>query len=146
MVEMIVALASACIVILATSIIIIYGQRSLDQGYQQMNLQRDASYAMLKMKQSIRGATQAQLDEDGNGVKIYHNTEWIRFWFVPGTKNLLYQLEGEEPQELLGGIVESATFAIDSVKQNTVTVYLGLKNDDCEAQTSSTIMMRNHGA
>jgi hypothetical protein len=146
LVEIIVALAAASIVILATAIILIFGQRSLDHEWRQANLQRDASYAMLKMKRSIRSATKAELEEYGSVVKIYRNSGWIKYKFVPGQKDLLYQLEGKEGQILLDGVVESATFGIDSAAHNTVTVGLKLKNSESETQISSTIMMRNYGS
>jgi len=146
LIEIIVALAAAFIVLLATAIILIFGQKSLDHGWRQVNLQRDASYAMLKMKQSIRNAAKAELEEDGSVVKIYRNSGWIKYKFVPGQKNLLCQLKGEQGQILLDGIVESVTFGIDPATHNTVTVGLNLKKNDCQAQISSTIMMRNYGA
>jgi len=146
LVEIIVTLAAASIVFFATAIILIFGQRSLDHGWRQATLQREASYAILKMKQSIRNAVKAELEEDGSVIKIYHSSGWIKYKFVPGQKDLLYQLEGEQEQALLDGIVESITFWIDPITHNTVTVGLNLKNNDCQAQISSTIMMRNYGS
>jgi Tfp pilus assembly protein FimT len=143
LVELAIAFATAAIVFFATGTIMVFGQRSLNRGWQQANLQREASLAMLKMKQSIRGATNATLDEDGNGVKIYHSAGWIRFWFVPGPKDLRYQLEGEQEQTLLDGVVEQADFAVDASK---VTVDLALLEDDYEARLVTTTMMRNFTA
>jgi hypothetical protein len=146
LVEIILTLAAASIVLFATAIILIFGQRSLDHGWRQANLQREASYAILKMKQSIRNAARAELEEDGSVIKIYHSSGWIKYKFVPDQKDLLYQLEGEQEQTLLDGIVESVTFGTDPVTNNTVTVGLNLKNSDCQAQISSTILMRNYGS
>lgn len=143
LIELVVAFSMACIVFFATATILVFGQRSLNHGWQQANLQRDTSYAMLKMKQSIRGATLATLDGDGNGVKIFHTAGWIRFWWLPGPKDLLYQLEGEDQQLLLDGVVDNADFNVDGSK---VTVGLELQNGDCEAQLSTTTMMRNYAA
>jgi hypothetical protein len=98
---------------------------------------------MLKMKQSIRVGKQAVPDADGQGVKIYHAAGWVHFWFVPGQKDLRYQLEGEPEQTLLDGVVNVATFDVNST---TVEVDFELQNGDCEAQLSSTTMMRNYPA
>lgn len=144
LVELIIALAAACIVLSATAIILIFGQRSLSHEWQQVNLQRDASFAMQKMKQSIRSATKAQLENDGNGLRIYNDAGWIKFWCVSGQKNLLYQLKDEDPQTLLDGTVKSATFVIGGAA-NTVTIDLDVKSGDCETQITSTTMMRNFG-
>lgn len=145
LVELIIALAAACIVLSATAIILIFGQNSLSREWQQVNLQRDASYAMLKIKQSVRSATKAELEGSGDGVKIYNDAGWIRFWYVSGQKNLLYQLKDADPQILLDGTVESATFLIDGAAANTVTIDLDLKKGDSETQITSTTMMRNYG-
>jgi Tfp pilus assembly protein PilW len=142
-VELMVGLSAALIVFFATAIMMVFGQRSLNRGWEQANLQRDASYAMLKVKQAIRGGVMAQLDGDGNGVKIYHAAGWIRFWYVPAHKDLRYQFEGEEERTLLDGVVSSATFAIDPVTSKTVTVGFELQSGGSETQMSSTTLMRN---
>ncbi len=143
LIELVIAFSAACIVFFAMAIIMVFGQRSLNRGLQQANLQRDASYANLKIKQSIKGATQAQLDMDGNGVTIYHGAGWIRFWFLPGQKDLRYQLDGEDEQTLLDGVVEQADFNVDGSK---VIVGLELLDGNCEARFVSTTMMRNYSA
>jgi hypothetical protein len=143
---MMVALVGAIIVLLATAIIMVFGQRSLNRGWQQANLQRDAAYAMLKVKQSIRTGTQAELDGDGLGVKIYHNAGWIRFWFVPGQKDLRYQIEGGDERTLLNNVVENATFEVDSTTHKTATVAFELQDGASETQLSSTTLMRNYAA
>ncbi len=146
LVEMMVALVGALIVLLATAIILVFGQRSLNHGWQQANLQRDAAYVMLKVKQSIRTGTKAELDGDGRGVKIYHNAGWIRFWFVPGHKDLRYQIEGAEEQTLLNNVVQNATFEVCPTTHKTATVAFELQDGDCKTQLSSTTLMRNYVA
>jgi prepilin-type N-terminal cleavage/methylation domain-containing protein len=143
LIELVVALSLACIVFFAAATILVFGQKSLNRGWEQANLQRDASYAMLKMKQSIRSATQATLDEDGNGVKIFHTAGWIRFWWLPGPKDLLYQLEGEDQQLLLDGVAEQAHFTVGG---NKVTIDLTLENNNYQTHLLSTTMMRNYAA
>jgi prepilin-type N-terminal cleavage/methylation domain-containing protein len=146
LIELVVAMSAGCIVFLATAAMLFFGQKSLNHGWQQANLQRDASYAMLKIRQSIRCGNKADLEGDGEGLKIYHNATWIRFWFVPAQNNLQYQLEGEQEQILLDGVVENATFEVDPNTHRTVTVDLELRNGNCEAHFLSTAMMRNYEA
>jgi hypothetical protein len=143
--ELVVAMAAAVIVLFATAIVLVFGQRSYNHGWRQANLQRDAAYAMLKIKQSIRDATSAQLDEDGLGVKIYRPGGWIKFRFVNGSNNLQFQPEGEEEQTLLKGTVLDAAFEVDTVNHKTVTASLELADGDCQARISSTTLMRNFG-
>jgi prepilin-type N-terminal cleavage/methylation domain-containing protein len=146
LIEMMVALAAGLIVMLGTASLLALAQKSWNREWEQANLQRDVSRAMLKVKQSIRNGTQAQLDADGYGVKIHHTAGWIRFWFVPGQKDLRYQLEGETEQTLLDGIVQNATFEVDTTTNKTVTVGLELQKGACEAQLSSTTLMRNYAS
>jgi prepilin-type N-terminal cleavage/methylation domain-containing protein len=146
LIEMMVALAAGLIVMLGTASLLALAQKSWNREWDQANLQRDVSRAMLKVKQSIRNGTNAQLDADGYGVKIFHTGGWIRLWFVSGQKDLRYQLEGETEQTLLDGVVQDATFEVDATTNKTVTVGLELQKGNCEAQLSSTTMMRNYAS
>jgi len=146
MVEMLVALAAASIVILATAIIMVFGQQSYNRSWQQANLQRDAAYTMLRIKQSIRNATAAQLDEDEMGIKIFRPTGWIRFRFEQGQNDLQYQLEGEEERTLLDGRVSGATFEIDASNHKVVTVGLELAKGCCTTKMTTSTLMRNFGS
>jgi prepilin-type N-terminal cleavage/methylation domain-containing protein len=144
--EMLVALAAASVVILATAIILVFGQRSINRDWQQANLQRDAAYTMLRIKRSIRNATSVQIDTDALGIKIFRPTGWIRFRYEAGQHNLQYQLEGEEERTLLSGTVSNATFAIDTSSPKIVTVGLDLAQGVCKTRITSTTLMRNYGS
>jgi Tfp pilus assembly protein PilV len=145
LVEIIITGVAAMIIIIAVSIILVYGQNSLDSELRRVDFQRNASYAMLRMRQAIRCAKKAELEDDGNIIKIYNNSGWVKYRFDPDNKNLLFQFDGENEQILLEGIVESATFQIEPVNQNAVSYGFTLKNGDLESQNASTTMMRNYG-
>jgi hypothetical protein len=142
--EIIIALTASLIVFLATGTILVFGQKCWNREWTQTNLQRDAAHAMLKMKQSIRNGTRAELEEDGTGVKIYYTGGWIRFYSVSLQKDLRYQLDGEDERTLLDGVVENATFDVDTTTQKTVTVDIRLQDGLCKAGLLSTTMMRNY--
>jgi Tfp pilus assembly protein FimT len=145
LVELLVTILAAMIVILASAVILVFGQNSLDSEWQKVNFQREASFAMFRIKQAIRCASNAELEDDGNAIKIYNNSGWIKYRFDPDQKNLLYQFEDEDEQILLEGVVESVTFEIDPVSKNAVTFSIDLKNEDCQSSNSSKVMMRNYG-
>jgi type II secretory pathway pseudopilin PulG len=145
LVELLVTILAAMIVIMASAVILIFGQNSLDTEWRKVNFQREASYAMLRIRQAVRCASNAELEDDGNTIKIYNNSGWIKYKFDPDRKNLLYQFEDEDEQILLEGVVESVTFKIDPVSKNAVTFGIDLKNDDLESRNSSKVMMRNYG-
>lgn len=142
--EIIIALTAGLIVFLATATILVFGQKSWNREWNQTNLQRDAAHAMLKMKQSIRNGNKAELEDDGAGVKIYYTGGWIRFYSVSNQKDLRYQLEGEDEQTLLDGVVDSATFEVDPTTQKTVKVDIRLQDGGCKAGLLTTTMMRNY--
>jgi prepilin-type N-terminal cleavage/methylation domain-containing protein len=141
LIEMMVALSVGCVFFLATSFIIVAGQRSWDRTLQQATVQRDVSFAMLTMKRSIVAATKTELDTDDLGIKVYRSTGWIRYWFEPEKKNLRYQVEGQDEQMLIIGSVQNATF---DVSGKSVTVSIELKQNSCEAHLLTTTTMRNY--
>jgi len=143
--EMMVALAISCIVLLTLAIVLVGGQRSMDRTLQQANLQRDASQTMLQIKHYIRAAGSAEVNPDGNEVTIYSSDGgWAKFRFVQTQKDLCFQLEGKDEQTLLEGIVDSASFELDPDNNKVVNVELQLQNNAAEIRLLSTAMMRNH--
>jgi Tfp pilus assembly protein PilW len=142
--EMMVAICIGLIVLLTMAVILIGGQRSMDRTLQQANLQRDASQTMLKIKHFIRTASGAEVNPDGNEVTIYSDGGWAKFRFVRTQKDLRFQLEGEDEQTLLDGIVDNASFELDPLNNKAVNVELQLHNNAAEIRLLSTAMMRNH--
>ena len=144
---MLTTVALGCIIILATALVMVFGQQSYNRNWQQANLQRDTANTMLRIKQAVRVATSTQLSTDQKTITITRPTGWIKFRYVPGQKNLNYQIQGQEEQTLLSGTVTNATFAIDASNNNkTVTVSLQLTQGVCTTSMSSTTLMRNYGS
>jgi prepilin-type N-terminal cleavage/methylation domain-containing protein len=149
LIELMVAIVASAIVVLAAGIVIVIGQTSWNQTWKKVNLQRDASYAMLRMSQSIKAATSAAADVNGPvlNIKIKDpNTGTIKtitFSYVADTNNLQCQIVGEQSQTIINGKVEYLQFKV--VGNNTVTIDLSLKKDDAQAHFISTVMIRNSG-
>jgi Tfp pilus assembly protein PilW len=140
LIELSIAIATSAIVVLATGIIIVLGQTSWNETWKKVNLQRDASYAMLRMSQSIKAATSAAADVNGPVLNIDNGS--ITFSYVADTNDLQYQIQGQSPQTIIDGKMEGLQF---NVQGNTVTIDLSLKEDDAQAHFVSTVMMRNSG-
>ena len=145
-IELLVAAAAACIVVLAAGIILVSGQRSWDQGLRQANLQRDASYAMLTMKQSINSGIAAVVDDDYYGVKVFRSGGWIRYRYNPGQHDLMFQVQDQEEQVLLDNIVQDASFDLDPNTPKIVIIDLQLEKQNSHARISSKTLMRNFGS
>ena len=144
-IELMVAAAAVTIVLFAAAIMVVFGQKSWNNELLRANLQRDASYAMLKMKRSINSATGVQIDKDELGIKLSQTTGWVRYRFNPEDKDLCRQVEGESLETVLDGIVEDVTFAVDPNTNKMVQVDIELHKNNCTARISSKTMMRNSG-
>lgn len=143
LIELMVAIVASAIVVLATGIVIVIGQTSWNQTWKKVNLQRDASYAMLRMSQSIKAATSAEKSPDGRVLYIpTQSNPNITFSYVADTNNLQCQVGGQ-PQTIINGEVKDLQFNV--VGNNTVTIDLSLKKDDAQTHFISTVMMRNYG-
>jgi len=139
--ELVIALAAGVVLVLAAGTILFIGQIFWNQAWKKVNLQRDASYAMLRMSRSIKAGTAAESADDGKTVIIYRSGDYIRFFWVEGQRDLKSQIEGK-PEIILNSKVEDLQF---NVEGNKVTIDLELKEDDAQAHFISTVMMRNYG-
>lgn len=142
LIELMVAIATSAIVLLAIGIVIVFGQTSWNDTWTKVNLQRDASYAMLRMSQSVKAATGAEKSSDGRVLYIprqsYPN---IIFSYLADTNDLQCQI-GEHTETIIDGKVDNLLFGVSG---STVTIDLILEEDDVETRLLSTVMMRNTG-
>jgi prepilin-type N-terminal cleavage/methylation domain-containing protein len=144
LIELTVAIVVSAVVVLAAGIVIVIGQTSWNQTWKKVNLQRDASYAMLRMTRSIQAATSAEKSPNGRVLYIpKQSNPNITFSYVADTNNLQCQIVGEQPQTIINGEVDNLQFNV--VGNNTVTIDLSLKKDVAQAHFVSTVMMRNYG-
>jgi prepilin-type N-terminal cleavage/methylation domain-containing protein len=142
LIELMVAMAAGTILILAAGIVMVTGQEAWDEAWKKVNLQRDASYAMLIMSRSIQAATSAAVDANGGTTLITNGTgNSVRFSRMTGTHNLQCQI-GAQPQTLINDKVDYLHFDVNEPR-HTVTINLGLKKDDARTYFDSTVMMRN---
>jgi prepilin-type N-terminal cleavage/methylation domain-containing protein len=143
LIELMVAIMVSAVVVLAAGIVIVIGQTSWNQIWKKVNLQRDASYAMLIMTRSIQAAKSAEKSSDGRVLYIPKQSDPnITFSYVADTNNLQCQIGGQT-QTIINGEVTNLQFNV--VGNNTVTIDLSLKKDDAQAHFVSTVMMRNYG-
>jgi len=141
LVEVLIAIITGLIVLLAAGMVTVTGHRTWNEAWKKVNLQRDASYAMLRISSTIKAGKSAEVVNDGQALKIYRDADWIRFFLVQGTKNLKCQSEGR-PETITNNKMEYLNFNIEG---NTVGVYLKLKEDNLQTHLTSTVMMRNYG-
>lgn len=150
LIELIIAMFTSTIVIVAAGSILFYGQKSWNNILQRVNLQRDASYAMQRMSRTVKAGTSARIEGNGTGIRIYNDVEgvWRRF-FVQSTannNNLTLKTaivgEGISDETILNGKVEDLQFNLTGT---TVSIELKLRDDNLQTHFVSTVMMRNYG-
>ncbi len=138
--EMLLAVVAAAVVFCAAAIILAAEQRLWNRALQQAALQRDASVAMVKIMQVVKPATSAVIEDSGTTLTIHGDSGWTKVLFVPDQSSVAYQAEGQEPETLLNGVVQSATF---TVQNGAVTVGIHLLRGQSDARLSHTTLMRN---
>ncbi len=142
LVELATAIPASLIVLIAVGTILTAGHSSWNTSWSKANLQRDASYVMLRINRHIKGGTFAEMEDEGKAIKIYKGADWIRFFLEQDSKDLKCEIEGQEPETVISGSVEELQFSIDS---NKVRINLTLKKDGLETHLVSEVMIRNYG-
>jgi prepilin-type N-terminal cleavage/methylation domain-containing protein len=143
LIELMIAVITAVILLLATGTVLFIAQVSWNSAWQKVNLQRDASYAMLKMGRSIKAASSATIDDDGKTIKIYgEDGSWTTFFLGQESNALISQVEGQYPEVIINGRVEDLAF---NVQGNKVGIDLKLREANLQTHLVSTLMMRNYG-
>ena len=149
LIELIIAIFTGTIVIVATGMILFFGQKTWNSTWDRTNLQRDASYAMLRMTRDIKAGTSAQVESNGDGLKILNGGDWVRFFTASGAKMLTLHRETDGTsyqtalyETVLEDNVEAVKF---NVTGSTVTIDLKMKEYNLDTHFASTVMMRNYG-
>ena len=140
--ELATAIPSALIVLLAIGTTLTAGHTSWNRSWRKVNLQRDASYAIIRINRHIKGGTFAETQDEGKAIKIYKGADWMRFFLEQDSKDLKCEIEGKEPETIISGSVEELQFSIDS---NKVRINLTLEKDGLETHLVSEVMIRNYG-
>ena len=142
-IELMIAAAAAAILILAAGMVIVTGQNSWNRTWRDVNLQRDAAYAMFLMTRSIQAAASAEKSADNKILYIPRQSDPnITFTYAADTNNLQCQVGGLT-QTIISGKVSSLQFGVAG--NNKVTIDITLKKDGAQARLISTVMMRNYG-
>jgi len=140
--ELICAIAATLIVILAGGAVLATSHISWNRSWKKVNLQRDASYAMLIISRHIKAGTSAVPEDDGKAIKIYKDANWIRISLDQGSNDLKCESGGKTADTIIRGNVEDLKFDVDN---NKVTISLILKEDDLVTHFVSDATVRNYG-
>ena len=148
LVELTIAMFTSTIVILAAGIILFFGQKNWNSTWERANLQRDASYAMMRMTRSIKAGTSAQVENDGKGLRVYNDKEgsWRRFFVQSASNKLMLKSEIVGDNSISETILDDKVEALQfNVTGTAVSIELKLREDNLQTHFVSTVMMRNYG-
>lgn len=140
-VELMVAIMVGSIVVIAAGMVMVMGQTAWNQTWRKVNLQRDASLAMLTMSKSIKSAASATVDPNGKILRITDSNA-ISSSYVMSASSLQY-IAGGVTRTVISNEVNNVQFSV--VGNNRVTIDLTLNKDNAETRFISTVMMRNFG-
>jgi Tfp pilus assembly protein PilV len=138
--ELTITIFTGAIVIVAAGMILFFGQRTWNSTWDRTNLQRDTSYAMLRMSKDIKAAASAQVEDGGSALKVFNGSDWVRFYSASGA--LKRETSGGSSQTVLEENLEALQF---NVTGSTVTIDLRMKDYNLGTHFASTVMMRNYG-
>ena len=160
LIELLITVVITLIMVLGVGTVLVGGHTLWNKGLNNVNLQRDASYAMLLLRRPIKAATNAKVESNGTALRIYRKEGgWIRFSLVAGTdtpqggppgqgpiiggsNGIQSKVQGQSPQTIIGNNVEDLEF---NVEDNRVKIDLKLKKDNLRMHLVSTVLMRNYG-
>jgi len=143
LIELIIAMLIGAIVVVVAGMILFFSQKNWNNAWQRVKLQRDASYAVLRMSRSVKAGASAQVEGSGECLRIYTGGNWTRFYVAPGLEKLALKSEvGGNSETILDDGVEALQF---NVADNTIRIELKLREDNLQAHFVSTVMMRNFG-
>lgn len=141
LIELATTIPATLIVLIAIGTVLTANHTFWNTSWSKANLQRDASYAMLKINHHIKGSTFAEAEDEGKAVKIYKSAGWIRFFLEQESNDLKCEIEGQDPETIISGSVEDLIFEVDS---NKVKINLILKKGNLETHLVSEVMIRNY--
>ena len=150
LVELMVSLIISSILLVLMGKLLFDADFALGLGQEQVNLQRDMSYAMSRMGLMMRGASEATLNDDGDEVAVERRVggavEWTRT-FVSENGALLLREDGLDDEVILRSGVTSLGFANPvigtSPYENAVEVSLTLSSDAEQLSTVTVFALRN---
>lgn len=140
LIEMIVAIMILSIFILVVGAILTSSWKFWNSGWEQVRLQRDASYAFARIEKVVRDASDADLLA-GNKLQLTKESGGSPVWTKTFQKsgNILQLDDGSTTENIISG-VSSISF---SDYGDTVTVNLNLQEETSQADFRTTILLRN---
>ncbi len=136
LVELMVAVIVLSIFILAVGTIVITSWKFWNSGWEQVRLQRDASYAFARIERIVRSGNSATVLGGGSGLQV-----------TEGGTTYIFQLSGDVLQLTTGGNTEDVASGVNNVNfliaGDTVTVTLALQDGNSYADFRTTILLRN---
>jgi Tfp pilus assembly protein PilW len=144
LIELLIGIIASAIVVFATGILIVRGQTSWNEAWERVNLQRDASYAMLVMSQSIKKAASVS-------VQVVANSKTLKITDAAGGTTSFSWNSGQDTLRSWVGTGSPST-VIDDVNglefyaddvNGTVTIGLWLQEGNVQTYFVSTVMIRN---
>ena len=137
LVELMVAIIILSIVVLSVGMILTSSWRFWNNGWQQVGVQRDASYAFSRIEKVVRAGSSAVVLGGGSGLQVTSNSITNTFQL---NGNVLQLITGSTTENIVSGVQNNTPF---SILGNTVTAELILQNGNSGTDFRTAILLRN---
>lgn len=137
LIELMVAVVILSIFVLFVGMILTSSWRFWNSGWEQVEIQRDASYAFSRVEKVVRSGDSATLVGGGSGLQVTADEVTYSFQLVGDALRLTAD-SGTET--LVSGVQNSTPFSISG---DTVTVRLTLEEGNSGTDVRTTILLRN---
>lgn len=137
LIELMVTVIILSIFILFVGMILTSSWKFWNSGWEQVGVQRDASYAFSIIEKIVHSGNGATLIGGGSGLQVTSDAATYSFQLVGDTLRLT--VDGS-PEDLVSGVQNNTPFSID---EDTVTVRLILEEGNSGTDFQTTILLRN---
>jgi prepilin-type N-terminal cleavage/methylation domain-containing protein len=137
LIELMVTVVILSIFVLFVGMILTSSWRFWNSGWEQVGVQRDASYAFARIEKIVRSGDSAVLIGGGSGLQVTEDATIYTFQLIG---DVLRLTTGGNTEDLVSGVQNNTPFSIVS---DTVTVRLTLEEGNSGTDFRTTILLRN---
>ena len=137
LIELMITVVILSIFILAVGAIVVTSWKFWNSGWEQVELQRDASYAFARIERIVRSGNSVTVLGGGSGLEVAEGAATHIFQL---SGNVLRLVTGGNTEDIASGVQNNTPF---SQSGNTVTIILTLQKGDSGTDFRTTILLRN---
>ena len=147
LIELLIGIVIAIIISLTAGVVLIQTSSMYRETVKRINLEKEASFVMMKMEKEMRvkKTEDIEVDEDGEKLLLDKNNENSPYY--QKVNNDLVYYNGNELKTLIKGKVEGLNFSYytdgDIVKNDLIKIFLSISDEKNEYSIETFVKLRN---